>query len=260
MTRICVIGNSHLAALKLGWDAIKPEFSGIDLTFFGSAGAHIRELTVADGLLITTDRVLLRSMQDLSGGLSQIDPGCYDRFLVCGMEFSVSQVMRVAAKFRPESHARDNRHPISDECFRLSVIGCLRESLMIQTVEKLRQITDKPIAALPTPMRSDEDQRPVLRHIQTNGDDEKIAAAFTDAARHVATEFNVRLFLQPGDTLANCLQTKAVYRQGSVRLRAGLNVESAQGDYRHMNKAYGELVLRSILSGWDTDGRKLQFA
>jgi hypothetical protein len=187
-------------------------------------------------------------MKELSGSISKIDPACYDKFLIHGLDFSITQVVRVASKYRAEDHAKDNRQPISDECFFLACIGCLRESILIQIVVMLRRITDKPIAVLPTPMRSEEDQRLFWRQVQQSGDDEKIAAIFAAAARHIAADLNFLLFLQPASTLSTCVKTKTMYRQGSVRLRPGLNIESAKGDYRHMNATYGELVLRDAFA------------
>jgi hypothetical protein len=256
MTRICAIGNSHLAALKLGWDSIAHEFNGVKLIFVGAGGDLVGDLKVEDGCLVPSTASLRQFMEDLSGGLSKIDPGSFDGFLVCGLEFSVLKVMYVADKFRAEAHAKDERHPVSDECFYLASVGCLRTSLMVQTLTKLRRITEKPIAVLPAPMCSDEDQRPIWQRAEANGDDAKLAEIFASAAQHLATELNFRLFPQPSHTLASSLRTKRIYRQGSIRLSRGSNkIESAQGDYRHMNGEYGAAALREALGGWDLCSR-----
>ena len=38
MTSVCLIGNSHLGALKLGWPSIAADFPEMELDFYASAG------------------------------------------------------------------------------------------------------------------------------------------------------------------------------------------------------------------------------
>ena len=45
MTRICVLGNSHAAAIALGWKTLQADYPGVSLTFFAAFG-----LVFASGL------------------------------------------------------------------------------------------------------------------------------------------------------------------------------------------------------------------
>ena len=50
MTTICLIGNSHVATLKLALPGVAPDFPGLDTIFFVSDGVSM-ELDVVSGKL-----------------------------------------------------------------------------------------------------------------------------------------------------------------------------------------------------------------
>jgi hypothetical protein len=54
MTRICAIGDSHIAALMLGWKQIECEYPGTQFTFFGAPDTEMGNLSVSLGSLVPT--------------------------------------------------------------------------------------------------------------------------------------------------------------------------------------------------------------
>jgi len=51
MTSVCLIGNSHLAVLKLGWPDIQASFADMELDFYAAAGGSLA-VTVSNGRLV----------------------------------------------------------------------------------------------------------------------------------------------------------------------------------------------------------------
>jgi hypothetical protein len=243
MMSVCAIGDSHLAALKLGWESIKSDHPGIRLVFFGAPGMNLKDLAVSDGSLVPTTERLRRLLKRTSDGLDVIAPS-HDRFLVCGMKFAVFMVQRLYEKYRSEAEPRDNRRPLSDECLLRAAQGFLRGSLSIEVVEKLRQVSRSPIGVIPVPFRADESG---LGQASWNRDRNLVARTFAEAARKLGDELDFQPFFPPASMLSGPIQTKAEYSDNSVRLQRG-NKAHDEEDILHMNPRYGAEMLGMILA------------
>lgn len=245
MTGICVIGDSQIAMLRLGWDALRSEFDGVEVTFFGARYEIMEGLAFLDRSLIATTELLRRRFERSSGGKSEIE-GNYDGYIVCGLGLNADCVRRLYKSCRAESHKRDGRQPISDECFNLALYGRLRRTRAVAVVQLLQKITSAPIGLVPAPMisRSCPDAD-IIEIIERKGDDAAVADAFSSAATLLSRDLKIRLFPQPASTLSAPLRTGAIYSR-SASFPPGK--ETGFSDYTHMNAAYGTLVLRRILS------------
>lgn len=63
MRRVCVVGNSHLGAIKEGANILQSrgELKGCDLTFFGSPNKTMESCSVADGIINANSPVVLEN-------------------------------------------------------------------------------------------------------------------------------------------------------------------------------------------------------
>jgi hypothetical protein len=258
LNRVCVIGDSHLAAVKLGWDAIRDDFPELELHFFGAPADHMDKLVVAEGRLAAGSDMLRKFLVKTSGGCEAID-NTYSAYLICGLRFGIAKIQRLCAGYRAESHTRDDRAPISNPCFFECVAAGLRDTFAVRAFLKLREIADAPVTIMHMPMPSDQDTDSALARVSASVDGVLIRQAFMAASEQLARELGFVLAVQPQGTLSGPLRTKAIYAQGSVRLAHGL-VESHQADdYGHMNAAYGSMALRSwfiSLQSQSSDGTK----
>ncbi len=84
MQRICVIGDSHAAALKLGWETIRAGLPGMELDFYAAPKPHMAAFAAEDGKLVATSTALKKFLEQTSGARFSID-GSYDLYLVCGI-------------------------------------------------------------------------------------------------------------------------------------------------------------------------------
>ncbi|HEY1707539.1 MAG TPA: hypothetical protein VGG10_04700 [Rhizomicrobium sp.] len=248
MTKICLIGDSHVGALQSGWLAMKHAFPEIELTTFGAPRTVFAGLDVLDGVLVPATEKLSAYFRHTTGGQVTIE-NSYDRYLVCGISWAIRFLLPSLAKFRAEDHVKSKRVPLSSDCYAHVVLGLMRNSLSMQVLTKLRQITDRPVTMIPAPMPSERIPAPIYASLCASGDAGKIAAQFNAAAALLAGECNAGFLEQPMETLSNPLQSLYLYKRGSVRTFGGnLDIEQGEDDYQHMNAAYGEIVLRAAFA------------
>jgi hypothetical protein len=234
MTRVCIISDSHVQAMQEGWSLVQNGRPDCEVTFFAAAQENMKTLEVSAGRLISNDARCAHRMRRSSNGLEGID-GDYDQYLLAGLEFGFHPAIRLWRTFRIECESTDERTPVSDACFGCAIEDNLRETILVVTVEKLREITDRPITVLPYPMRC-RPETPKIRGNREPGADRKVKELAENAARRLSQEYHFKLFLQPEHTFSDPLVTSTIYRQ-----------ERRGNDWAHMNAAYGKEVLNMFL-------------
>ena len=152
-----------------------------------------------------------------------------------GLEFGFNTAVRLWRSFRIECEQADERTPVSDACFECTIEDSLRGSISVMTVEKLREITDRPISVLPYPLRCRHESSPEFRRFRESGADRKIRDLAEGVAKRLSQEYQFRLFLQPEHTRSSPLVTNAVYAR----------VRGATDD--HMNATYGKEIFNMLL-------------
>ena len=84
LVKVCIIGDSHVGALKKAWAVIDRTFPGIRITFFALPALALDSVVAANGTLCSVSEGDRKALEFISGGKSHIDPGEYDVFLVYG--------------------------------------------------------------------------------------------------------------------------------------------------------------------------------
>lgn len=249
---IAVVGNSHLAGLKLGWDATQEDARAAELVFFGSTRQSVRQLERRGKSLVPTSADVAESFHATSGGARAIDTDRFDAFFLTAMEYGPQHLLNLAAEFRfMDARFPATRQMVSRGCFMQAAGDALRASTCAATARKLRAITDKPILILAQAAYSiDALNKPSLAGFK--GTDkafwELVQSLWVEAANAVAAELGVKVCLQPESTREGPFFTIARYAHGSVRLRGGtLNVKHEANDTSHMNAQYGALALKRAI-------------
>jgi hypothetical protein len=244
--KVCVIGDSHLAAMKLGWEDMQAAFPDFTLTFFGAPFPLIERLAVRNGTIVPTQWKTEVFFRHTSGGEARID-GSYDRVLLCGMKFSIWRVLGVYKHCRAEDEKSDGRLPLSDPCYRRTLEDHLADTTCIATFKLLREIGATPVGIVPTPFPSEESDMLERRYqARARGDEARVAQHFADAAETLGRRLGFAPYLAPASLLASPIATKAACAKDSVGLRLD-SVPHAQDEHNHMNAAYGAAMLRGIL-------------
>ena len=204
-----------------------------ELTFFADRGSGIEALVVKDGVLRAEagDARLASVLQFTSGGLAQIDPEAYDRFLVIGLVQGLKRLVQLVED--PFSQAVRN-HALAE---------FWRKKAITKMCENLREITDKPVSFGLTPLPA----APMVNEIGPEMYEQMVKLS---QGLHFS-KMDVDVVGQPSETIANGENTEQAFSIGSARLR----VKGAQGvqahsleDINHMNTAYGSLWLERYFS------------
>ena len=95
MTKVCVIGNSHIAALKLGWDLLVAQGQAPDLapTFFGAPSDGVRHIRAEGGALVPKRDDIAGHFTTMAGK-DRIILDDYDLFFLVGLNISVKRILR----------------------------------------------------------------------------------------------------------------------------------------------------------------------
>jgi len=248
MKQICVIGDSHLAALKLAWNAIEGEYPEIRLTFFGSPAKNLRDVRVENGALVPDSEKTLLHLQQTSGGEKEIVPERFDGFLIVALELKIDRLIQIYRNYRAEEHTNPKgvQQYISNACFLQASKGSLQSSLAFEIAEKLRSLTDRPISFLPQSFPTeDAAKRRTWKEMIECGDYALLAHTFLRAISELRLA-GEHILQQPEETRTAEMFTKRDFGVGSVRLIKN-DAQHPDDDYAHMNQAYGIVVLKNII-------------
>lgn len=224
--RICVIGNSHAAALKSGWDRIGPDWPDRSLTFFAAIGMRLRHLQ-SDGAVLRSDHAALKqNMAATSGGSTEIDLSAYDLFLIAGLLLEVPLT-----------------DPRQSAAVRTFARNAARNSLAVQLARMVRKGTDRPIVLLPEPLKSasqdSEDRADRMRSVYAG------EIAELNAGLDIV---GARICGQPAQTIVGG-GTDAVFSRAAPMLQRAVGdsvKKRAKGDDVHMNGDFGALWLGKL--------------
>ncbi|MCB1368881.1 MAG: hypothetical protein KDK00_14020 [Rhodobacteraceae bacterium] len=235
--RLCIIGNSHIAALKGGWEAgVKAEFPGICLTFFGARGGGLTKLMVRGGTLTSDDAKIRSDLAFTSGGQIGIDPRLFDAFLVYGLCRNVNrQVRNYGAGY-------------TRQVLESALLDYWAATSLIGVIRKLREITTLPIHAGASPLEA------ALGAASSNTSN--YARFLDDSNQQVFALLGAALIGQPLETIVNGDATALAFASGSARLAVGAGndlVPHQAGETRHMNADFGAKWLRHFLIGLMAD-------
>ncbi|HEX8234277.1 MAG TPA: hypothetical protein VF559_13135 [Caulobacteraceae bacterium] len=252
--RLCLIGNSHLAALLNSWEDTAPSYPDVQATFFGTRAQFFFALSAAgDGRLTMAPRTMLVS----TGGqgevrVSDIPLGDFDLAVVIGCGFSPSAVLRTYQDYH--FHGLRARRPtgVTREQFKYGVRDKIDQSPAWHVISLIRSQSRLPVLLAPSPLPSEEGVgkggKAILdtyAEALANEDARELLRVYADICRDLA-EQGVRVVNQPEATKAAPLSTMQIYSIGSSRLRSKDRLH-ADDDVFHMNAAYGQLMWAEIV-------------
>jgi hypothetical protein len=222
--RICVLGNSHVACLKLAWDELRVDYPKTSLTFFADRQNGLAGLTPKGSALVPSNEALSAAIGYTSGGQTTVETEDYDVFLVCGLNL-----------YLPRLDCR-----LSSAVVRAANRDCLPASLNFRVAQKLRAVTSKPVHLAHCPQRAYTPKTCADRNSMSYGRVFKFAF-------EVAEERGLKLNIQPLRTLEDGWSTRLAYSRGSTRLaiddEIAPDAAHSKTDTAHMNVDFGRLYL-----------------
>ncbi|HVU20735.1 MAG TPA: hypothetical protein VHE09_08395 [Rhizomicrobium sp.] len=241
MSSICLIGNSHVANLKMALPVVLPDFPGMDLVFFASDGRSM-ELEINSGRLVgceefVRDRMAMTSGRD--GGIAPI----YDAYVICGLTLSSIRALRTFWVTMKELRAIGRNKSVTPEIVARGMETAVKGSLAIDIVSKLRRITNAPAFVIATPLSARERHVDTWSTLEKRRQVELVANGFNLACHQASQEHAATFLPQPQETIGpNAFTTRPEFYRLSPEETA---VETAH--HAHMNTAFGAIVLRDAL-------------
>ena len=110
--RVCVLGNSHLASMKTGWDLIRDAHPDHDLTFFGAPKAMMDDLDLEDNILVPGNDKLRNKLKVFSNGHESVDLDAFDTFVISGLQFGPRRIAQLYRTHRSMSF--EWREPLNE--------------------------------------------------------------------------------------------------------------------------------------------------
>lgn len=224
--KICVLGNSHVASLKQGWDHISEQYQNHKIAFFASRQTGLAGLKLENGSLVPSTPQLLSDILFTSGGIKEVRLNEYDVFVLYGLGLTL-----------PNLDVRLSAQVASQTC-----VDIINRTLNLRIARLIR-------SASTSPMYIGHSPQPAVTK-NTIGSTKllgyKEVFAYMSSALDIA---NTAILCQPAATLANAWHTKGEFSGGSTRLNVGGTVSDElhpTNDNAHMNREFGVLYLESF--------------
>ena len=260
MTRVAIIGTSHVAALKMGWDRIAEQWPGIDVTFFAAPGKAARTQKLK-GRVYGYHRAKPAPDEIIFGydGGRTIDLAAFDHVLRVGDTLGEAELSGILSRYAVdgisdtgEDGAHDTGKPLrlSRAAFDMACASLARASLPNAPWHDW----DAPaltFLARPTPstkcLRVDSDRYDQWRDLAARPDEYLIAREIYYAhLGHEMARVGIGLLRQPDETIAPCGLTDERFGEGAAGMVPGKALPDE--DCVHMNADYGARALRAYLT------------
>jgi hypothetical protein len=249
--KVCIIGNSHVAAWKLGMEQVPEWGSDCETDFFAGQSDLMRDLELRDGVLHPTSELTRRRMMTVSGDKTEIPVGDYTHFVVIGLGLNTVKPVELLRELRvhPFERGEPTKLPyVSQACFGTLAESLARASTAVYITSLLREATDAQVIVVPQPFPSETVTTvPLWRRARASGAVAHVAGLFESNLAMLARELDCEPLVQPPATVVDGVFTAEHYSTGSIRL-GGDKVAHPETEPYHMNAAFGAEMLRSCLA------------
>ncbi|NPD15184.1 hypothetical protein HOY34_08220 [Xinfangfangia sp. D13-10-4-6] len=222
--RVCIISNSHAAALKQGIDELESRqiIDGLDLHFFASPANTLEDTALLDGKIVPTTDTVKKSFEISSGGLHEIVISDYDAFVVHG-------VFVYEGAFRALMDAEKGATFYSQAV--LNELDPFNKTISSRIYRQIRTVSDADIIVSARPylaIKPTDTPRDVVAR-------DRFRAYINERFRAM---HKLHAFFQPEETVTGGVFTKSEFNQGAKR-GDDRYPDFQSGDGIHMNGAYG---------------------
>lgn len=228
--KIAILGDSHVAALRLGWEQIADEYPEVDVSFFAQRRDGLKDLEVQPGRLVPRSEALREAFRFTSGGLEEVQIDVYDAVLVHGL-CAMPYFMNPDAVYSEQA---------VDQALQDTRVGRLSQDV----VEKVHQAGGRRIYVGHDPL-------PLKRQSAAHWPRSFYKEGLRLLNRRFYTRFGARMIPQPRETMGPRCFSLEPFTQDARRLAIGDEMDNAvqpKGDvWRHMNADFGALWLRNFI-------------
>ncbi len=152
MTKVGIVGDSHIVALKLAWDELKNQFSDTELYFCGAGGKATNQLKVTDNkLFLDAEKATVPNGANVELELNEID-----KVVLVGMQTTdIIVTERILKDCSVAYQARSSSDRVlSRNCFSEVISSYVRNSNLVRTYNIVKHSFRNPIYYVNIPLTS----------------------------------------------------------------------------------------------------------
>lgn len=246
MTRLCLIGNSHLVAMIYAWEEIGHTYPGVKVDFYSE---HARSVILAriDGngrLHAGPDPFKCRIAEGGRSEVESIDLSQYDAVAIVGLVFGPLAVLRTYRRYAFMGLNSQDGQVLSKEQFKRSAQSHASETAALHVANLLKGTKNLFLVPCALPGADgllDENKVPmeVWRAAAEANDGEALMAIYDSMCAEL-TASGITVVPQPAHTKASPISTLQTYNTNVLKTKAG--AMRPEDDYFHMNSAYGAIM------------------
>lgn len=256
MISICMIGNSHVAAMRLAWEQIASEYPDIDAWIYG---AHANTLVTAE----TSDDGKLKCAGppfwtfrpgEEPGRARSIPLRDFDAVVLVGCDFGPIAVFRTYRQYHFSALKAKRSQGLTRDLFIRAMMLRTLETAALVLAGQISEKAGHQVVLVPAPLPSEngllDKDKALMEPYQTardSGDTEALMALFDEMCRRMERRGHL-VVRQPTETLATDISTIQRFSDNSVKLKADDDTPHPVDDYFHMNAEYGALVWRNVIA------------
>ncbi len=247
--KLCIIGDSHTGALKLGWDKLATGYPDWQCEFYG--GHHpLASLSLRDAELVSSDWKARWLFRYTSRGHTSIALSRFGAFAVVGFDLSTRSLIQILSRHRPYELAGPDSEVISASCLRAAIRGAIQTGRALQIARMIRSSSDAPIFLITTPQASEGiiDAAPDTYRRQNLIANPALQTtfynAYLEASATVEAAEGFRFIQQPAQTLIRDAYTVHHYATSAV----GFSGRKREPDMYHMDRDYGAAMMEALFS------------
>lgn len=255
MTKICLIGDSHLGALKCGMEMNSFGEPNFELTFFSIHNRNFPALRLQGRRLEGDSDELRQELAMFSGGRDSIEIDAYDEFVIVGHGLFIGYLVDIYRDHNCDcmpGPAR-GRYLLSDSCFLASSMRILERTGASIVGRWIRSLCDKPITFVTSPNpgwglpESDEPEGfpPYYAAVQS-GDAEALASLFREACARFAAAHAARVVPPVVEAAKNGLFNHYEYSLLSEMSTPNSSQSDRIAAMHHGNCRYGTILARYV--------------
>lgn len=250
---LCIIGNSHVAAVKQAWTNRAPKVrNGVTVTFFSAQNYMMSHIKLEGRALVPHRQDLAEKLRFTSDGKERVEIDDYDAFVVVASGFGID-LPKIRAQCGTVDHQRFSRveNMVSTACFDFVTEAAFEASRAIELIDMIRRVSQVPIILIAAPFMSDrllaDDVNRDLLHMKDTAPLEPLVAKLKATAERIAAKRASEVVWQHDSTIALPGFTRQEFNRGAVRfnMRDGKQPEF---DDKHGNEDFGYLSLMAALN------------
>lgn len=229
--KICILGNSHAAALKHGWDRIAADYRGVNVHFYTMLGQNLGALEL-DGRHLVKKGGRGGRVRHFPPEIGEaVDLDLYDGFILHGLGLNFRS---------PDGPG------LSAAVREAVIVDSLQDTALWKLLGVIREVSGAPARVGPTPLRAAE-------NVKTRGPSPEFRA-FVEKLRLLCEERNAVVVPQPDETIVNGAMTDPKFNMDVVPIGKDpaekMGANERHTDRSHMNPEFGVMMMTRYLESF----------